>query len=219
MAESSEMHALPDFAVVEISLDDLLEGDLRMDDGLPEFDADDILGLHTEEDPEEDLLGVEASDASMEPANPDDVLHFHGREAVKAILHLNVDAGAPHLQEQLDTKPATAFPVPGATTGCYMTSEATPKDDTQTMDEIDFPVEDIEYNSDDSGHWSTEVNVPDDAKWCMSNVPDWEPGFNAWCSAHHGLAFHRMLPHCVVQCTACLAMFSLTSDGFWYSQN
>ncbi len=219
MAESSETHALPDFAVVEISFDDLLESDLELDDGLPEFDADDILGLHAEEDSEEDLLGIEPSDASMEPADPDDALHFHGREAVEAILHLNANEGAPDLQKQLDTEPATAFPVPITTTGCYMTSETMPRDNTQTTGEIDFSVEDVEYNSDDSGCWSTEVNVPDDAEWCMSNVPDWEPGFNAWCSAHHGLAFHRMLPHCVVQCTMCLATFSLTSDGFWYSQN
>ncbi len=209
MAESSETHALPDFAVVELSLDD----------GLPEFDADDILGLHAEEDPEEDLLGVEASDASMEPADPDDALCLQGREAVEAILHLNVGLGAPDLQEPLDTEPTTAFPVPVTTTGCYTTSETPLKDDTQTTDEIDFLAEDVECDSNDSGHWSTEVNIPDAAEWCMSNVPDWEPGFSAWCNAHHGPAFHHMLPHCVVQCTTCLAMFSLTSDGFWYSQN
>ncbi len=95
----------------------------------------------------------------------------------------------------------------------------TTKDDAEITDEIDFDVDDTGYDSDDSRCWSTGVNVPDDAEWCMSHVPDWEPGFNAWCSAHHGQAFHCMLPHCVVQCTMCLAMFSLTSDGFWYSQN
>ncbi len=219
MAESSETHALPDFAVVEISLDDLLESDPKMDDGQPEFNADNILGLHAKEDPNEGLLGAETSDASMEQADPDDVLHLHGREAVEAILHLSTSEGAPDLQDQLDSEPAAAFPVPVSTTGCYTTSETPPTDDTQTTEEIDFPVEDIEYDSDDSGCWSMEVNVPDDAEWCMSNVPDWEPSFSAWCSAHHGPAFHRMLPHCVVQCTTCLATFSLTSDGFWYSQN
>ncbi len=138
MAESSETHAFPDFAIVELSLDNLLEGDLRLDDGLPEFDADDILGLHAEEDPEEDLLGVEASDASMEPADQDDVLRLQGQEAVKAILRLNIGLGAPDLQEPLDTEPTAAFSVPATTTGCYMTSETMPTDDTQTTGKIDF---------------------------------------------------------------------------------
>ncbi len=209
MAESSETHAIPDFTVVELSLDDLLEGDLRLDDGLPEFNADDILGLHAKEDPEEDLLGAEASDAALEPADQVDALHLQGREAVKAILHLKVSLKAPALQEPLDTEP----------TRSYTTSETTPNADAQTTDDVDFPVDNIAYDNDDSGHWSTEVNIPDNTEWCMSNVPDWEPSFNAWCSTHHGPAFHCMLPHCVVQCTTCLMTFSLTSDGFWYSQN
>ncbi len=209
MAESSSTHAIPDFTVVELSLDDLLEGDLRLDDGLPEFDADDILGLHAEEDPEEDLLGAEVSDAVLEPADQVDALHLQGQEAIEAILCLNVSLEAPALQEPLDTEP----------TRSYTTLEMMPNDDAQTTDDIDFPVDDIAYDSDDSGRWSMEINIPNDAEWCMSNVPDWEPGFNAWCSAHHGPAFHRMLLHCVVQCTMCLMTFSLTSDGLWYSQN
>ncbi len=93
------------------------------------------------------------------------------------------------------------------------------RDNAQMTDEIDFPESDFEYDSDDSGCWSMEVNPPDDAKWCMSHVPDWEAAFSVWCSAHQGQAFHRMLPHCTIQCTTCLATFSLTSDGFWFSQN
>ncbi len=209
MAESSETHVFPDFAELELSLDDLLECDPGLDDGLPDFDPDDVLGLHAKEGPTEDLWGAEASDAEMESTNQDDALHLQGREAVEVILCLNVSLDASSLQEPLGTEPSS----------CYTTSETTPGDDAQMTDEIDFPVTDIEHNSNDSGRWSMEVDIPDDAEWCMSNVPDWEPGFNAWCSAHHGPAFHRMLPHCVTQCTTCLAMFSLTSNGFWYSQN
>ncbi len=212
MAESSESH---DFAIVELSFNDLLESDTEMDDGLPEFDADDILGLHAEEDPEEDLLCVEPSDATMEQANPGDAVRFHTQEAVEVILHLSTA----DLQDQLDNEPAEQFLVPVATKSSYTTSETTPRDDSQITDEIDFLVEDLEYDSNDSGHWSTGVNIPDNAEWYMSHVPDWEPGFNAWCSAHHGLAFHHMLPHCIVQCTTCMAQVSLTSDRFWYSQN
>ncbi len=94
-----------------------------------------------------------------------------------------------------------------------------PKDDSQMTDEIDFPVNDVKYDSDDSGWWGTEVNPPDDTVWCMSNVPDWEAGFSAWCTAHQGQAFHRMLPNCMIQCTVCLSTFSLTTNRFWYSQN
>ncbi len=54
----------PDFDVMELSFDDLLEGDLRLDDGLPDNDSDDVLGLHANEDPDEDLLGVDSSDAA-----------------------------------------------------------------------------------------------------------------------------------------------------------
>ncbi len=64
MVESTEAHVQPDFDVMELSFDDLLEGDLRLDDGLPDNDSDDVLGLHANEDPDEDLLGVDSSDAA-----------------------------------------------------------------------------------------------------------------------------------------------------------
>ncbi len=78
MAESSETHAFPDFTDLEASLDDLLEGDPKLDDGLPDFDPDDVLGLHAEEGPAEDLWGTEASDAEMESTNQDNALHLQG---------------------------------------------------------------------------------------------------------------------------------------------
>ncbi len=101
-----------------------------------------------------------------------------------------------------------------------MTSEMTPTDDSETANDIDLTMDkenDDDYN--DSGRWSTDVNPPDDAVWCMSSVQNWEAGFGAWCNVHHGHSFHRMLPHCAVQCATCLTTIQLAPDGFWYSQN
>ncbi len=211
MADPSKENTFPDFTDLEASLDKLLEGDTQLDDGLPDFDPDDVLGLHTEEGPAEHLWGTEASDVEMETTDPEDALHLHGRAAVEAILRLNVGLNPSSLQEPLDTEPSSS----------YTTSETMLGDDAQMTDEIDFPVtnDTFDCNTDDFEQWSMEIDIPDGAEWCMSNVPDWEPGYNAWCSAHRGSAFHRMLPHCVTQCTTCLATFSLTSDGVWYSQN
>ncbi len=160
------------------------------------------------------MWSIEGRDDEVEDADVDDALHLHVNKAIEAILRLNSNEVTSSLQEQLHSEtPATAK------ADDYTTSEMAPRDDAQMTDEIDFPESNFEYDSDDSGHWSTEVNPPDDAEWCMSHIPDWEAGFSAWCSAHQGQAFHQMLPHCTIQCTTCLAMFSLTSDGFWFSQN
>ncbi len=169
------------------------------------------------------MWSVEGCDDEVENTDSDDALHLHVKEAVEAILRLNSNKVMSPLQDQLHSKTMTPLPVPEMPVTMkvdnYMISEMMPRDDTQMTDKIDFPESDVEYDSDNSGRWSTEVNPPDDAVWCMSNVPDWEAGFSAWCSAHQGQAFHRMLLHCTIQCTTCLAMFSLASDGFWFSQN
>ncbi len=197
-------HAFVDVTDMEMSDDDLLASEFSVGNGLPEFDPADVLGLHADDDDtfEEEMWSIEGRD------------DLHINEAVEVILCLNSSEVASPLQEQLHSKmPATTK------ADDYTTSETAPRDDTQTTDEIDFHESDFEYNSDDSGHWSTEVNPPDDAEWCMSHIPNWEAGFSAWCSVHQGQAFHRMIPHCSIQCTTCLAMFSLTSDGFLFSQN
>ncbi len=209
-------HAFVDITNMEMSDDDLLASEFSMGDGLPEFDPANVLGLHAAayDTFEEEMWSVEGRDDEVEDADADDALHLHVNEAIEVILRLNSNEVASPLQEQLHSEmPATTK------VDDYMTSEMAPRDDAQTTDEIDFPESDFEYDSDDSGHWSTEVNPPDDAEWCMSHVPDWEAGFSMWCRAHQGQAFHRMLPHCTIQCTMCLATFSLTSDGFWFSQN
>ncbi len=208
-------HAFADVTDMEMSDDDLLASELSMGDGLPEFDPADVLGLHADDDAfEEEMWSIEGHDDEVADTDTDNVLHLHINEAVEAILHLNSSEVASPLQEQLhDEMPVTTK------ADDYTTSETVPRDDAQTTDEIDFHESNFEYNSDDSGHWSMEVNPPDDTEWCMSHVPDWEAGFSTWCSAHQGQAFHRMLPHCTIQCTMCLATFSLTSNGFWFSQN
>ncbi len=219
MAESTEVHVQPDFEVMELSFDDLLVGNVRLDDSLPVDDSDDVLGLHAEEDPNEDLLGIDSSDAALEQSDLDHAIRLYEHEAIAVILRLSTSPSAADLQDIFNSEPTEKPPTPDKTSDNYTTTETTTKDDAEITDEIDFDIDDTGYDSNDSGRWSTGVNVPDDAKWCMSHVPDWESSFNAWCSVHHGQAFHRMLPHCVVQCTTCLATFSLTSDGFWYSLN
>ncbi len=213
-------YAFDDIVDLEISDDDVLASKFEVGDSLPDLSPADILGLHADEDDafEEDLLATECRNAEMEDADADDEVHLHMQEAIEALLHLNCNSSVPTLQGQPDSETTAALPVLMTMTSCT-TSEMPLKDNSQMTDEIDFPVNDVEYDSNDSGQWSTEVNPPDDAVWCMSNVPDWEAGFNAWCSVHQGQVFHRMLPHCMIQCTVCLATFSLTTDGFWYSQN
>ncbi len=210
-------HAFADITDVEVSDDDLLVSELSVGDGLPEFDPADVLGLHANDDDdtfEEEMWSIEVHDDEVEDADADDVLHLYVNEAIKAILRLNSNEVASPLQEQLHSEtPATMK------ADDYMTSEMTPRDDTQMTDEINFPESDFEYDSNDSGHWITEVNPPDAAEWCMLHVPDWEAGFSVWCSAHQGQVFHQMLLHCMIQCTTGLATFSLTSDGFWFLQN
>ncbi len=209
-------HAFVDVTNMEMSDDDLLVSELSMGDGLPEFDPADMLGLHADDDDafEAEMWSIEGRDDEVENADADDALHLHINEAIEAILHLNSSKVASPLQEQLhDETPATTK------ADDYTTLKTVPRDDAQTTGEIDFHESDFEYDSDNSGCWSMEVNPPDTAEWCMSHIPDWEAGFSAWCSVHQGQAFHRMLPHCTIQCTTCLAMFSLTSDGFWFSQN
>ncbi len=209
-------HAFADITDMEMSDDDLLASELSVGDGLPEFDPADVLGLHADDDDafEEEMWSVEGHDDEVADADADDALHLHVNEAVKVILRLSSSEVVSPLQEQLhDETPAMTK------ADDYTTSEMVPRDDTQMTGEIDFQESDFDHDSDDSGRWSTEVNPPDDAEWCMSHIPDWEAGFSAWCSAHQGQAFHRMLPHCTIQCTTCLATFSLTSDGFWFSQS
>ncbi len=210
-------HAFADVTDMETSDDDLLASELSMGDGLPEFDQANVLGLHADNNDdafEEEMWSVEGHDDAVEDTDVDDALHLHVNEAIEAILHLSSNKVTSPLQEQLHSE------MPAMTKADdYTTSETAPRDNAQTTDEIDFHESDFEYDSNDSGHWSTEVNPPDAAEWCMSHVPDWEAGFSTWCSVHQGQAFHRMLPHCTIQCTTCLATFSLTSDGFWSSQN
>ena len=78
MADPSKENTFPDFTDLEASLDKLLEGDTQLDDGLPDFDPDDILGLHAEKGPAEHLWGAEASDVEMETTDQEDALHLHG---------------------------------------------------------------------------------------------------------------------------------------------
>ncbi len=225
MADSPVAYAFDDIVDLEVSDDDVLASEFEVGNSLPELSSADILGLHANEDAfEEALLGNESHDAEVEDADLDDAVHLHVQEAIEALLHLNSDQSAPTLQGQRDSEMTTALLVLTTprmmtmTTSC-MTSETMPVDDSQTTNGIDLLDNDNDYDSDNSGRWSTEVNPPDDAVWCMSNVLDWEAGFNAWCTVHQGQAFHRMLPHCIIQCTVCLSTFSLTTDGFWYSQN
>ncbi len=206
-------HAFVDVTDMEMSDNDLLASKLSVGDGLPEFDPANILGLHANDDDdafEEEMWSVEGRDDEVADADVDDALHLHINEAVEVILHLNSSEVASPLQEQLHSEmPATTK------ADDYTTSEMALRDDAQTTDEIDFHESNFEYDSDDSGCWSTEVNPPDDAEWCMSHVPDWEAGFSAWCSVHQGQVFHRMLPHCTIQCTMCLATFRLLmASGF-----
>ncbi len=220
MAGSPVEHVFADIVNMEVSDDDVLESELSMGDGLPEFDPANVLGLHADDNDafEEEMWSVEGRDDEVEDTDPDDALHLHINEAVEAILCLNSNEVTSPLQDQLHSETTTSLPVPETPVTMkadnYTTLETPPRDNSQMTDEIDFPENDIEYDSDNSGWWSTEVNPPDDAVWCMSNVPDWEAGFSAWCSAHQGQAFHRMLLHCTIQCTMCLATFSLTSDRF-----
>ncbi len=209
-------HAFADITDMEMSDDDLLASELSVGNGLPEFDSADVLGLHADDDDtfKEEMWSTEGRDDEVADTDADIALHLHINEAVEAILYLNSSKVASPLQEQLhDETPVTTK------ADDYTTSETAPRDDAQMTGEIDFHESDFNYDSHDSGHWSTEVNPPDNAEWCMAHVPDWEAGFSAWCSAHQGQAFHRMLPHCTIQSTTCLATFSLTSDGFWFSQN
>ncbi len=209
-------HAFADVTNMEMSDDDLLASELSVGNGLPEFDPADVLVLHADDDAafEEEMWSTEGRNDEVADADTDDALHLHVDKAVEAILHLNGSKVASPLQEQLyDGTPATTK------ADDHTTLETVPRDDAQTTGEIDFHESDFDYDSDDSGRWSMEVNPPDDAEWSMSHVPNWEAGFSAWCSAHQGQAFHRMLPHCTIQCTMCLATFSLTSDRFWFSQN
>ncbi len=188
MARSPVEHAFADITDVEVSDDDLLASELSMGNSLPEFDPADVLGLHADDDDdtfEEEMWSIEGRDDEVEDADVDNALHLHVNEAVEAILHLNSNEVASPLQEQLHSKTPVTTKADD-----YMTLEMTPRDDTQMTDKINFPENDVEYNSDDSERWSTEVNPPDDAVWCMSNIPDWEAGFSAWCSAHQGQAFH-----------------------------
>ncbi len=222
MADSPVAYAVDDIINLEVPEDDLLASEFELGSCLPELNSANILGLHAEAataTAAEDLLGVEGSDAEMGDADPVNDVHLDVQEAIKALLHLNSNSPAPALQDH-DSKGAATPQVPPAmlkttTSASCMTSETTPSDDTEMANGIDLTIDDDDCNSNDSGRWSTEVNPPDDAVWCMSNVPDWEAGFSAWCSAHQGQSFHHMLLHCVIQCTTCLATFCLTADKIW----
>ncbi len=209
-------HAFADITDLEMSDDNLLASELSVGNGLPEFDPADVLGLHADDDDafEEEMWSAEGCNDEVADADADNAIHLHVDEAIEAILRLSSCEVVSPLQEQLHNEmPATTK------ADDYTTSEMVPRDDAQTTGEIDFYESDFDYDSDDSRRWSMEVNPPDAAEWCMSHVPDWEAGFSAWCSVHQGQAVHQMLPHCTIQCTTCLATFSLTSDGFWFSQN
>ncbi len=173
MADTPEAYAFDDIVDLEISDYDVLASKFEVGNSLPELSPADVLGLHADEDDafEEDLLAVESHDAEVEDANADDEVHLHVQEAVEALLRLNCNSSAPTLQGQPDSEMTAALPVLTTTTSC-MTLEMTPINDSQMTDEINFPENDVEYNSDNSGRWSTEVNPPDDAVWFMSNVPD-----------------------------------------------
>ncbi len=217
-------YVFDDIINLEVPEDDVLAGEYGMGSCLPELSPADVLGLHAEADEDaikEDLLGIEGSNAEMGDADPVDDVHLNMHEAVEVLLHLSSDHPASVLQGQDDTEVTAlllALMTPVTSTSC-LTSETTPRHDAQMANGINLTVNDDDCDSDDSGQWSMDVNPPDDAMWCMSNVPDWEAGFSAWCSAHQGQSFHHMLPHCIIQCMTCLSTFSLTTDGFWYSQN
>ncbi len=150
-------HAFADLVDLEVSDEDVLASKLSVGDGLPEFDPADVLGLHDDDDDafEEEMWSVEGCDDEVEDADVDDALHLHINEAVEAILCLNSNEVASPLQDELHSETTTLLPVPEtpATVKAdnYMTSETMPRDDTQMTDEIDFPENDVEYNSDDSG--------------------------------------------------------------------
>ena len=151
-------YAFADITDVEVSDNDLLVSELSVGDGLPEFDPADVFGLHANDDDdafEEEMWSVEGRDDEVEDADADDALHLHVNEAIEAILCLNSNEVASPLQDQLHSKTMTPLPVPEMpmTTKAddYMTSETTPRDDTQMTDEIDFPENDVKYDSDNSG--------------------------------------------------------------------
>ncbi len=147
---------------MEMSDDDLLASELSVGNGLPEFDPADVLGLYADDDDAfEEMWSVEGRDDEVADADADNALHLHVNEAVKAILCLNSSEVMSPLQEQLHNE------TPAMTKADdYTTSETAPRDDAQTTGEIDFHESNFDYNSDDSGCWSTEVNPPDDAEWC-----------------------------------------------------
>ncbi len=151
-------HAFADITNVEVSDDNLLVSELSVGDGLPEFDPADVLGLHAAAATtafEEEMWSIEGCDDEMEDADVDDVLHLHVNEAVEAILCLNCNEVASPLQDELHSETTTPLPVPEtpATVKAdnYTTSEMTLRDDTQMTDKINFPENDVEYDSDDSG--------------------------------------------------------------------
>ena len=150
-------HAFADLVDLEVSDEDVLESELSVGDGLPEFDPADVLGLHADNDDafEEEMWSIEGRDDEVEDADSDDALHLHVNEAVKAILCLNSNEVASPLQDQLHGETTTPLPVPEmpVTTKAdnYTTLEMMPRDDSQMTDEIDFPENDVEYDSDDSG--------------------------------------------------------------------
>ena len=157
MARSPVEHAFADLVDLEVSDKDVLESELSVGDGLPEFDPADVLGLHADNDDafEEEMWSVEGRNDEVEDANPDDVLHLHVNEAVEAILRLNSNEVTSPLQDQLHSKATTLLPVPEMPVTMkadYCTTlETMPRDDSQMTDKIDFPKNDIEYDSDDSG--------------------------------------------------------------------
>ncbi len=157
MARSPVEHAFADLVDLEVSDKDVLASELSVGDGLPEFDPADVLGLHADNDDafEEEMWSVEGRNDEVEDANPDDVLHLHVNEAVEAILRLSSNEVTSPLQDQLHSKATTLLPVPEmpvTTKADYCTTlETMPRDDSQMTDKIDFPKNDIEYDSDDSG--------------------------------------------------------------------
>ncbi len=223
-------YSLDDIVDLNMPEDDFLASEFGLGNSLPELHPADVLGLHAnaiKDATAEGLLTTEGCNEEVDNAIQDEDLHLDVQEAIEALLHLSSDRPVQTLILQSQGDTMTTEPLPSlatletsTTTGCT-TSEMTLGDDSKTVNGIDLMLEedDDDNNHNDSGQWSTEVHPPDDAVWCMSNVPGWEAGFSAWCSTHQGQSFHCMLPHCVIQCVTCLATLQLTPDGFWYSPN
>ena len=211
---------------LDILEDDFLASEFGMGASLPELNPDDILGLHADKGAAtEDFFADEGLNDEVEDAAGDDQIEQDVQDAVKVLLCLSSSlAPTPALQGQVNSAATDPLPTLATsqtmTTSSCMTWEMTPDDNAGTANEINLTMDsDDDDNHDDSSRWSTDINVPDDAVWCMTSVQDWEAGFSAWCNIHHGHSFYRMLPHCAIQCATCLTIIQLSPDGFWYLQN